>query len=63
MDHTKNATNYFDSLTGGWIDYSINNVLVHLFSLALNSTITSHKAANIILQEDMNRLKQTNDVG
>lgn len=61
--HTKNATNYFDSLTGGWIDYSINNVLVHLFSLALNSTITSHKAANIILQEDINRLKQTNDVG
>ncbi len=55
--HTKNAIRYFDSLTNGWIDYSHNLALVRLFSLALNSTEEGHKAANIILQNDINRLK------
>lgn len=27
--HTKNALNYFDSLTYGWIDYSHNLALVN----------------------------------
>lgn len=55
--HTKNAVNYFDSLTNGWIDYSHNLALVRLFSLALNSTVQGHKEANIVLQNDINRLK------
>jgi len=56
--HTKNAVNYFDSLTNGWIDYSHNLTLVKLFSLALNSSENGHKLANEILQKDIDRLKQ-----
>ena len=55
--HTQNAVSYFDSITNGWIDYSHNLTLVRLFSLALNSTEKSHKRANIILQKDIDRLK------
>ena len=56
--NTKNATQYFDSITNGWIDYSHNETLVRLFSLALNSTEQSHAEANKILQKDIDRLKQ-----
>ena len=56
--HTKNAASYFDSLTNGWIDYSHNQALVKLFSLALNSTEDGHKDANIILQKDIDKLKK-----
>jgi hypothetical protein len=55
---TKNATAFFDSLTDGWIDYSHNHTLVKLFSLALNSTEKSHREANLILQKDIDRLKE-----
>ncbi len=55
--HTKNAVNYFDSITGGWIDYSYNHTLVKLFSLALNSTERGHHQANHILQRDIDNLK------
>jgi len=55
--NTKNATSYFDSITNGWIDYSHNLTLVKLFSLALNSTEESHKEANLILQKDIDKLK------
>ena len=56
--NTKNAVSYFDSITNGWVDYSHNLTLVRLFSLALNSTEESHKKANIILQKDINKLKE-----
>lgn len=56
--HTKNAIDYFDSLTNGWIDYSHNHTLVKLFSLALNSSEEGHKTANEILQKDIDRLKK-----
>lgn len=55
--NTKNAVDYFDSITNGWINYSHNMALVKLFSLALNSTEASHSEANIILQRDIDRLK------
>ena len=55
--HTKNALSYFDSLTHGWIDYSHNQTLVKLFSLALNSSEHGHKVANEILQKDIDRLR------
>ncbi|MFA5134522.1 MAG: hypothetical protein WC505_01905 [Patescibacteria group bacterium] len=55
--HTKNALSFFDSLTNGWIDYSHNQTLVKLFSLALNSSEQGHKLANEILQKDIDRLK------
>lgn len=56
--HTKNAVNYFDSLTNGWISYEHNLSLVQLFKLALNSTENGHKSANVILQTDIDNLKQ-----
>lgn len=55
--HTKNALNFFDSLTNGWIYYSHNKTLVRLFSLALNSTEQGHEEANLILQKDIDDLK------
>lgn len=56
--HTVNAANYFDSLTGGWISYEHNLTLVQLFRLALNSTENGHKSANVLLQTDIDNLKQ-----
>lgn len=56
--HTKNALNYFESLTNGWISYEHNLTLVQLFKLALNSTENGHKSANAILQTDIDNLKQ-----
>jgi hypothetical protein len=55
--HTKNAVSFFDSITNGWIDYSQNQALVKLFSLALNATEKGHIEANEILQRDINKLK------
>ena len=55
--NTKNALPYFESVTDGWIDYSHNHTLVRLFSLALNSTEESHKQANVILQKDIDILR------
>lgn len=57
--HTVNALPYFNSLTNGWITYKHNLTLVHLFKLALNSTENGHKAANTILQTDIDALKNT----
>lgn len=56
--HTKNAVNYFESLTNGWKSYEHNLTLVQLFRLALNSTENGHKSANVILQTDIDQLKQ-----
>ncbi|MDO4994988.1 MAG: hypothetical protein Q4E32_08300 [Bacteroidales bacterium] len=55
--HTKNAFNYFDSLTNGWVSYEHNLTLVQLFKLALNSTEAGHRSANVILQTDIDNLK------
>jgi len=51
--HTKNAFKYFDSLTGGWIDYSLNTVLVKLFSHALLSTQKTHELVLEELRKDI----------
>lgn len=56
--HTKNASEYFDSLTNGWISYEHNLHLVQLFRLALNSSREGHKSANVILQMDIDELKK-----
>jgi len=55
--HTKNALPYFNSLTGGWLDYHHNKTLIALFSLALNATESGHKKANKLLQQDIEELK------
>ncbi len=51
--NTKNATDYFTSATGGWIDYSDNLLLVKLFSHALVSTAGGHEKALEILKADI----------
>ncbi|HEU6448776.1 MAG TPA: hypothetical protein VFV23_10115 [Verrucomicrobiae bacterium] len=56
--HTKNSFKYFDSLTEGWIDYSQNKVLVHLFSHALIATAKGHEAALEKLKEDIEEQKK-----
>lgn len=56
--NTKNATNYFFSITGGWINYKINEDLVKLIMLALNSTKAAHIESNKILQKGIEELKK-----
>ncbi|MFO8014474.1 MAG: hypothetical protein R6X20_14345 [Phycisphaerae bacterium] len=56
--HTKNGLKYFDSITGGWIDYSHNLILVKLFSHALVSSGAGHESALEKIKEDIVRLKQ-----
>jgi len=56
--HTKNGLKYFDSITGGWIDYSHNKVLVALFSHALVSSSSGHTSALEKIKEDIALLKE-----
>jgi len=56
--HTKNGLKYFDSITGGWIDYSHNKVLVALFSHALVSSEAGHSSALEKIKEDIALLKE-----
>lgn len=56
--HTKNGLQYFESITGGWIDYSHNYVLIHLFSHALVSSEDGHESALAKVKQDIARLKQ-----
>lgn len=60
--HTKNGLNYFDSITGGWIDYSHNKVLVSLFSHALVSSEAGHASALEKVKEDIALLKQRSGI-
>ncbi len=56
--HTKNSFKYFDSLTDGWIGYSQNRILVHLFSHALLATAKGHETALVELKKDIEEQKQ-----
>ena len=60
--HTKNGLNFFDSITGGWIDYSHNKVLVALFSHALVSSEAGHASALEKVKEDIALLKQRSGI-
>lgn len=51
--HTRLGINYFDSITNGWIDYSINKTLVSLFSHALVASEESHKEALEVVKKDI----------
>ena len=55
--HTRNGEGYFDSITGGWIDYSHNHTLVNLFSHALVSSEAGHAAALDRVRDDISRMK------
>lgn len=65
--NTKNAFSYFESITknipssdnkDGWIEYSHNHILVHLFSHALISSSKGHEIALAEIKQDILRLKQ-----
>jgi len=56
--HTKNALRHFDSLTGGWIDYSQNETLVTLFSHSLISSVRGHKLALKKIKQDIELLRE-----
>jgi len=60
--HTKKALKYFDSITGGWIDYSHNLILVKLFSHALVSSEAGHTLALAKVKEDILLLKQRSGI-
>ena len=60
--HTKNGLKFFDSITGGWIDYSHNMVLVALFSHALVSSEAGHASALEKVKEDIALLKQRSGI-
>ena len=57
--HTKRGLKYFESITGGWIDYSHNPTLVKLFSHALVSSEAGHKLALKEIEDDITRLRET----
>ena len=59
---TKKGIEYFDSITGGWINYSHNLVLVKLFSQALVSSKKGHQSALTKIKEDIAHLKQKLDL-
>ncbi|MBC6402964.1 MAG: hypothetical protein GDA35_04970 [Hyphomonadaceae bacterium] len=56
--HTRNAISHFDSLTGGWIDYSHNFVLVSLFSHALVSSKRGHANALQKVKDDIQSIRE-----
>lgn len=60
--HTRNALKHFDSITGGWIDYSHNLVLVKLFSHALVSSSVGHEQALGKVKEDIIAIKQRSGI-
>jgi hypothetical protein len=55
--HSKNGSGYFDSISGGWIDYSHNLILVQLFSHALIAHSTAHEQALTVLKKDIDSLR------
>ncbi|MGC2444004.1 hypothetical protein [Candidatus Binatus sp.] len=60
--HTRNAFRYFESITGGWIDYSHNLVLVKLFSHALVSSPAGHELALEKIKEDIVALRKRSGI-
>jgi hypothetical protein len=60
--HTRNALKHFDSITGGWIDYSHNLILVKLFSHALVSSSAGHELALEKVKEDILALKRRSGI-
>ncbi|KFI48059.1 SspI [Bifidobacterium biavatii DSM 23969] len=56
--NTKTASQYFTSITGGWITYAENMTLLELFSHALVSSQTGHQKALEAVEADIQRLKK-----
>ena len=60
--HTENGLSYFESITGGWIDYSHNLLLVKLFSHALVSSSAGHTAALAEVKKDIAQLRRRSGI-
>ena len=60
--HTRNGEQYFESITGGWIDYSHNHVLVELFSHAMVSSESGHESALDEVRDDIARIKRMSGI-
>lgn len=60
--HTKNAMQYFDSVTSGWIDYSHNLILVKLFSHALVSSKQGHEKALELIKNDIADIREREQI-
>ena len=60
--NTKSGTKYFTSVTGGWITYRHNKLLVKLFSKALVASVQGHRAALVPIVEDINRLRDSSHI-
>lgn len=56
--NTRRALPFFKSVTGGWIDYSHNLLLVELFSKALNATPVGHSAALVEIEKDLDTVRR-----
>lgn len=56
--NTKNAQNYFTSITDGWIDYTENRLLVELFAHALISTPEGQRKALEAVKVDIQTQKE-----
>ena len=56
--NTERSARYFHSLTGGWIDYSDNLVLIDLFSRALVASQDGHARALPNIDADIDRLRK-----
>ena len=56
---TKKGIKYFDSVTGDWITYSHNLLLVTLFSQSLVSSKEGHQLALKKIKENIMKLKRT----
>lgn len=55
--NTKTATNYFFSVSGGWIECTTNTTLLDLFSHALVASERGHEYALVRIDEDITRIK------
>lgn len=55
--NTIKAEHFFKSISGGWVDYSYNKMLIKLFSRALISSEVGHKDALKEIMNDIDRLK------
>ena len=56
--HTRLGLKYFESITGGWIDYAHSQVLIELFSHALVCSENGHGSALVAVKEDIALLKR-----
>lgn len=56
--HTQHALPFFESLTGGWVNYSHNLVLTQVIAKLLNSTPENHNQVLELIESDLATISQ-----